>query len=85
MFDCRDVVESVTRKERARHCRRQTRGVETTINLIGELIDRMRDRTNLLGVKLYEWEDMQNILAVECKHVSCIQDVPGEFLIYCCI
>ena len=73
----RQLVQSVTRKERARHCRRQTRGVQVTISAIDDLLQRMRNRTNLLGVKLFEWDDMMAIWDTQRKHVRCIQDIAG--------
>ena len=59
------VLDAVTRKERALHCRRRTRGVDVTTDEIQLLLERMRDRTNEVGVPLFDWEDMSAIWKVD--------------------
>lgn len=70
------VRKAITKKELARHCRRQTRGEETTIKLLDDLINSFIGATDTLGVALLK-DDALAIWDVEKKHVSCLQDPEG--------
>lgn len=77
-----DVDRHLTRDELALHCRRRTRGEDTTIRLLEELFSAlMGSRGNdSLGVPLFDSERMEHIWRVQKKHVKCIQDPPGVAL-----
>lgn len=75
----REVDRHITKEELALHCRRKTRGEETTIHLLEQLFtELMGDKGNdALGVPLLDAVRMQHIWDVQKRHVSCIQDPPG--------
>lgn len=77
-----EVDRHLTRKEKALHCRRRTRGEDTTVTLLEELlVSLMGSRGNdSLGVPLFDQERMEHIWRVQKKHVKCIQDPPGVAL-----
>ena len=79
-----DVDRHLTREERALHCRRRTRGEDTTIRLLEELFTTLRGPRgkDSLGVPLFDVERLDKIWRVQRKHVKCIQDPPGVAL-YC--
>ena len=70
---------AVTSKELAKHCRRRTRGVDRTVNMIEALLLSLSDATDLLGVPLLR-EEMKNIWEDQKRHVGCIQDPHGVAL-----
>ena len=71
-----EVDKAITKKEMALHCRRKTRGVDKTRQLIQELLDSMWNLTDAIGVRLIDPERMANIWRKELKHIPCIQDPP---------
>ncbi|XP_036943223.1 uncharacterized protein LOC119013024 isoform X5 [Acanthopagrus latus] len=77
-----DISRHLSREELALHCRRRTRGEETTTKLLEELLQGlMGDSGNdSLGVPLFDRERMQHIWHVQKKHIKCIQDLPGVAL-----
>ena len=72
----RAVKKAVTREELARHCKRKTRGVHETTQLIEDLILSLSSATDTLGVPLLK-EEMKDIWSEQKKHIQCIQDVPS--------
>ncbi|XP_057214898.1 uncharacterized protein LOC130569327 [Triplophysa rosa] len=77
-----DVDKHLKREELALHCRRRTRGEETTILLLERLlVELLSSKGNdSLGVPLLDRERMEHIWRVQKKHVKCIQDPPGVAL-----
>ncbi|XP_062250347.1 uncharacterized protein LOC133959246 [Platichthys flesus] len=77
-----DIDKQLSREEMSLHCRRRTRGEETTIRLLEELLGLlMGSRGNdSSGVPLFDRERMEHIWRVQRKHVKCIQDPPGVAL-----
>ena len=74
------VRKAVTREEMSRHCKRQTRGVTETINLIEALLLSMKQATDALGVSLFS-EEMKDIWKEQKRHVPCLQDPLGSHCI----
>ena len=70
------VRKAVTKEEMSRHCRRQTRGVTETVNLIEALLLSLSPATDALGVSLFN-EEMMDIWKEQKHHVPCLQDPPG--------
>ena len=68
--------KAIGRKELARHCRRRTRGVARTVELIEALLLSFSSATDTLGVPLLK-EETQSIWEEQRRHVSCLQDPPG--------
>nr|XP_021326567.1 uncharacterized protein LOC101885087 [Danio rerio] len=77
-----DVNKHLTREELALHCRRRTRGEETTILLLEQLLTELMSNkgNDSLGVPLLDKERMEHIWSVQKKHIKCIQDPPGVVL-----
>lgn len=77
-----DVDRHLTKDELALHCRRRTRGVDTTVQLLEELITSLMGScgNDSLGVPLFDQERMEHIWRVQKKHVKCIQDPAGVAL-----
>ncbi|CAK6959843.1 uncharacterized protein LOC117764855, partial [Scomber scombrus] len=77
-----DIKKHLSRKELALHCRRRTRGEETTIQLLEELFQLLMGSSgnDSLGVPLLDSERMEHTWRVQKKHVKCIQDPPGVAL-----
>lgn len=73
------VTMALTRDELARHCRRRTRGLQQTINLVEELILSLSAATDSLGVPLLK-EEMKEIWHEQKRHIKCLQDPPGILL-----
>ncbi|XP_057199129.1 uncharacterized protein LOC130559857 [Triplophysa rosa] len=73
-----DVDKHLKREELALHCRRRTRGEETTILLLERLLTELLSSqgNDTLGVPLLDRERMEHIWSVQKKHVKCIQDPP---------
>ena len=69
----------ISKKELSQFCRRRTRGEETTINLIDQLLQKVggANGRDLMGVPLLDQVRMEHIWRVQKRHVRCIQDVPG--------
>ena len=74
------VDRHLSRDELALHCRRKTRGVEKTTELLENLLNvLMGDAGNdSLGVPLFDKERMKRTWQVQKKHIKCIQDPPEE-------
>lgn len=77
-----EVNKQLTKEELALHCRRRTRGEETTIPLLEQLLRQLGGSSgnDSLGVPLIDAERMEYIWRVQRKHVKCIQDPPGVAL-----
>lgn len=73
-----ELDRHISKDELAQHCRRRTRGEETTIRLLDMLIrELMGGKGNdALGVPLLDSVRMQHIWHVQRRHVTCIQDPP---------
>jgi hypothetical protein len=74
-----DVVEKLTRKELALHCRRCTRGVAETTSLLDELFTSLDSDSgkDTMGVPLLDHDRMQLMWKQQRQHIKCIQDLPG--------
>ncbi|XP_059361668.1 uncharacterized protein LOC132099242 [Carassius carassius] len=77
-----DVNKHLTREELALHCRRRTRGEETTMLLLEQLLTELLSSkgNDSLGVPLLDPERMEHIWCVQKKHIKCIQDPLGVSL-----
>ena len=77
-----DISRHLSREELALHCRRRTRGEETTTKLLEELLQGLMGSSgnDSLGVPLFDRERMQHIWHVQKKHIKCIQDLPDVAL-----
>lgn len=71
------LINRLTSKELAWQCRRRTRGMEETEQLIGEMLEAFKDARETMGIPLVHQERMVVIWSTQRKHVSCIQDPPG--------
>ncbi|KAI7800442.1 hypothetical protein IRJ41_003392 [Triplophysa rosa] len=71
------ILSSITSSELAKHCRRRTRGVEETCDLIQGLLDSMWELTDTTGLRIINPESMTHVWEVQQKHLPCIQDPPG--------
>ncbi|XP_026145904.1 uncharacterized protein LOC113120174 [Carassius auratus] len=74
-----ELDHHLTKAELLQHCRRRTRGEETTFRLLDMLIrELMGGKGNdALGVPLLDSVRMQHIWNVQRRHVTCIQDPPN--------
>lgn len=74
-----EVDHHITKTELALHCRRRTRGTETTVKLIDALLGELLGGkgTDALGVPLLDPVRMPGIWQVQKRHASCIQDPPN--------
>ena len=70
------VIKSITKKEMALHCRRNTRGAEETSVLLRKLLDTFcsEQGKDTLGVPLLDSEKTMEMWEGQQKHVECIQD-----------
>ncbi|XP_031172172.2 uncharacterized protein LOC116061928 isoform X2 [Sander lucioperca] len=77
-----DISRHLSREELALHCRRRTRGEETTTRLLEELLQQLigTNGNDSLGVPLLDRERTEHIWRVQRKHIKCIQDPPGVSL-----
>lgn len=74
-----DVALHISKMELARHCKRRTRGVDETTQLIKDLLDMFgsdRER-DTMGKPLFNKEVMQQIWKEQLRHIACIQDPVG--------
>ena len=69
------VRKAISREEAARHCRRRTRGVAKTTEMIENLILSLSSATDTLGVPLLK-EEITVIWEEQRRHVKCLQDPP---------
>lgn len=74
------VNKSISKIELAKHCKRRTRGADTSVSLIEKLILSLEDSTDTLGVPLLR-NEVWDIWNEEKRHVACIQD-PVDFQLY---
>ncbi|XP_078657398.1 uncharacterized protein LOC144903286 isoform X1 [Branchiostoma floridae x Branchiostoma belcheri] len=73
----KQVTAAITANELARHCRRMTRPVEHIRQLINQLLKEMWELTDTSGVPLISKKTMENVWAVQQKHLPCIVDPQG--------
>ncbi len=79
--DENDLVDGqISARELAFYCRRRTRGVETSLRCIEQLLQELKNWRDPFGIALLDAVKMENIWQDQKKHVSCIQDVPGVIL-----
>jgi len=78
-----DVLGRLSRKELALHCRRTTRGVESTTTLLQQLIDCFDSDqgTDSMGVPLLDHDRIQQMWKQQRQHIACIQD-PADVSLY---
>lgn len=74
------VNKAITKAEHARHCRRKTRGAETTTHLIECLSHSLMGSTDSLGVPLFR-DEVLDIWHIEKRHIICLQD-PSNVKLY---
>ncbi|KAK9963911.1 hypothetical protein ABG768_005130 [Culter alburnus] len=67
----------LTSKQLAQHCRRCTRGVEETEQLIRQMLEAFKDARETMGIPLVNQERMDVIWDTQRRHLPCIQDPPG--------
>ena len=72
-----EVLKSITSSEKAKYCRRKTRGVTQCRDQIQKLLDAMWDETDTQGVPLINKESMTKVWNSQKKHLECIQDPEG--------
>ncbi|XP_029688557.1 uncharacterized protein [Takifugu rubripes] len=74
-----ELDKHITQDELALHCRRRTRGQETSIQLLDQLLTELMSGkgNDALGVPLLDTVRMQHIWRIQRRHVRCIQDPPG--------
>ena len=73
------IKKAITKEEMARHCRRTTRGTETTTREIESLLLALSAATDALGVPLLR-EEMTPIWEEQRHHIPCLQDPPNVCL-----
>ncbi|XP_056103250.1 uncharacterized protein LOC130082422 [Rhinichthys klamathensis goyatoka] len=71
------LTSRLTSRQLALHCRRCTRGVEETEQLIGALLEAFMDARETMGIPLVDQERMDVIWDTQRRHLPCIQDPPG--------
>lgn len=71
------ILASISSVELAKHCKRRTRGVEETRNLIQGLLTSIWELTDTSGLHLINPKSMAHVREVQQKHLPCIQDPPG--------
>ena len=73
------IEAAITKEELKCHCRRGTRGAQSTEHLISNLLQELGTATNTSDVPVFSSE-MATIWDHERRHVPCIQDPPGVSL-----
>lgn len=73
------VRHSIDKDALARHCRRRTAGVQTSVDRVETLLLEMADATDTLGTPLLKPE-MSDIWAEQRHHLKCLQDPDGVHL-----
>ncbi|XP_077101858.1 uncharacterized protein LOC143753439 isoform X1 [Siphateles boraxobius] len=71
------LTSRLTSRQLALHCRRCTRGVEETEQLICTLLEAFKDARETMGIPLVDQERMDVIWDTQRRHLPCIQDPPG--------
>ena len=71
-----DVAKRLSKHELSLHVQRRTRGVDTTIRMIKELLAEFTkpQGTDTLGVPLLDLDRISEIWESQRRHVSCLQD-----------
>ncbi|KAK7880865.1 hypothetical protein WMY93_032504 [Mugilogobius chulae] len=59
------VMSSITSSEESRHCRKRTRGIEQTRQLIDKMLQSLWDSTDTMGLPLINHENMTKVWAVQ--------------------
>ncbi len=74
-----DILLHINKKELALHCKRRTRGIAKTTQLIKELIDAFSSDKgkDTMGIPLLNIDTMQQIWKEQQHHIACIQDPDG--------
>ena len=74
-----DAIRQITKKELATHCRRKTRGVEETTQLIHDLLETFSGEQgcDTLRVPLLDVDQVWDIWDSQKRHIKCIQDPEG--------
>nr|XP_026695572.1 uncharacterized protein LOC113475553 [Ciona intestinalis] len=74
-----EARRKLTKRERARHCRRRTRGAERTKAMIGQLLEAFQrpSTRDLSGVDLLKSDLVEEVWKVQMPHVCCLQDPPN--------
>ncbi|KAI7807662.1 hypothetical protein IRJ41_008259 [Triplophysa rosa] len=77
-----ELDRHISKDELAQHCRRRTRGEETTIRLLDMLIRQLMGGkgNDAHGILLLDSVRMQHIWHVQRRQVTCIQDPPDVLL-----
>ena len=70
------IRKAISKEELAHHCRRKTRGVSETTDLIEAFLLAMSPATDSLSVQLFN-DEMKEIWEEQKCHVVCLQDPPG--------
>lgn len=70
------VKKSISREEAALHCRRTTRGVDKTVQMLENLFLALTPATDTLGVPLLK-DELAEIWEEQRRHIPCLQDPPG--------
>ncbi|XP_071963285.1 uncharacterized protein [Antedon mediterranea] len=73
------ILQNISKREFALHCRRTTRGTRETANLIRELLTSLdgEEGRDTLGVPLLDSDRTWEIWNSQERHVACIQDPEG--------
>ncbi|XP_041468591.1 uncharacterized protein LOC121418673 [Lytechinus variegatus] len=72
------ILKHLGKSSIARHCRRVTRGMEETIQLIGDLLACLDGEGGLdtIGVPLFDSDRVWEIWDSQQRHIACLQDPP---------
>ena len=75
----RQVMDAISRKELAMHCRRRTRGVLDTTRLLQDLLQEFTGPAgvDMTGMPLLDSERAKAVWDAQKKHVACLQDPEG--------
>ena len=78
-----DVIERITRRELALHCRRKTRGTVETTELLQSLVVTFfgLQECDTLGVPLLDSDQTWETWKLQKMHIACIQD-PDDVQLY---
>lgn len=78
-----DVLDGLTRKEMAQHCRRRTRGTEETIRLLQQILEMFDgdQGKDTMGVPLFHRERIWEEWKIQMNHIQCLQD-PDNMPLY---
>ena len=70
------VDRHLSREELALHCRRRSRGVQKTTDLLEDMLKVLMGSAgnHSLGVPLFDRERMERVWQVQKKQIKCLQD-----------